>query len=150
MMSHRSDGGDNDMLFLYHQDVSWPRRSVVNPRRFDSLHQRRFDLPLASRTPILVRGDAGWLAVGMVKNPPRSVRTCLSDLGSDGRFFDDGEVIQLLRVAIEQDGNQMAFAKRHSINRTFLNEVVNGKRPASGSILKALGLHKVYAFDQNK
>ena len=32
----------------------------------------------------------------------------------------------------------------------FLNEVVNGKKHASGPILKALGLHKVYAFDQDK
>lgn len=44
----------------------------------------------------------------------------------------------------------MAFAKRHGINRTLLNEVANGKRQVSGSILKALGLRKVYALDQNK
>jgi hypothetical protein len=108
------------------------------------------DLPLASRTPILVRGDAAWLAVGTAKNSPRPVRTCLTDLGSDARIFDDGEVVQLLKVAIEREGNQMAFAKRHRINRSFLNEVANGKRPASGPILKALGLRKVYALDQEK
>jgi DNA-binding transcriptional regulator YdaS (Cro superfamily) len=56
----------------------------------------------------------------------------------------------LLKVAIEQEGNQTAFAKRHGINRTLLNEVANGKRHASGPILKALGLRKVYALDQNK
>jgi hypothetical protein len=88
--------------------------------------------------------------VGTDKNSPRTVRTCLTDLGSDARIFDDGEVIQLLIAAIEQEGNQMAFAKRHGINRTLLNEVANRKRPASGSILKALGLRKVYVLDQNK
>jgi hypothetical protein len=112
--------------------------------------QSTIDLPLASRTPILVWGDAAWLAVGTAKNSPRTVRTCLTDLGSDARIFDDGEVVQLLRDAIEQEGTQMAFAKRHRINRTLLNAVVNGKRHASEPILKALGLHKVYAFDQNK
>jgi hypothetical protein len=98
----------------------------------------------------LVRGDAAWLAVDTAKNSPRTVRTCLTDLGSDARIFDDGEVLQLLRVAIEQEGNQMAFAKRHGINRSLLNEVANGKRHASGPILKALGLRKVYALDQDK
>jgi hypothetical protein len=114
------------------------------------VHDSSFDLPLASRTPILVRGDAAWLAVGTAKNSPRPVRTCLTDLGSDARIFDDGEVVQLLKVAIEREGNQMAFAKRHRVNRSFLNEVANGKRPASGPILKALGLRKVYALDQEK
>jgi hypothetical protein len=88
--------------------------------------------------------------VGTVKNSPRPVRTRLSDLGRDARIFDDGEVVQLLRDAIEKEGTQMAFAKRHGINRTLLNEVVNGKRHASEATLKALGLHKVYAFDQTK
>jgi len=88
--------------------------------------------------------------VGTTKNTSRTVRICLTDLGSDARIFDDGEVVQLLRVAIEQEGSQMAFAKRHNINRAFLNEVVNGKRHASEPILKALGLRKVYALDQNK
>jgi hypothetical protein len=88
--------------------------------------------------------------VSTAKNSPRTVRTCLTDLGSDARIFDDGEVVQLLKVAIEQEGNQTAFAKRHGINRSLLNEAANGKRHASGPILKALGLRKVYALDQNK
>jgi hypothetical protein len=28
-----------------------------------------------------------------------------------------------------------------------LNMVLNGKRPVSSNIVKALGLHRVYAFD---
>ena len=108
-----------------------------------------FGLPLANGMPILVRGDATWLAVGTAKNSFRPFRTCLSDLGSDGRIFDDSEVVQLLKAAIDQEGNQMAFAKRHGLNRTFLNEVANGKRPASCSILKALGLRKVYALERD-
>ena len=113
-------------------------------------HNPVIDLPLASRTSILVRGDAAWLAVGTTKNSPRTVGTCLTDLGSDARIFDDDAVLQLLRVAIEQEGSQMAFAKRHGINRSLLNEVTKGKRHASGPILKALRLRKVYALDQDE
>jgi hypothetical protein len=42
--------------------------------------------------------------------------------------FDDDEVIQLLRVAVEREGNQIAFARRHDIERTGLNMMLNGKR----------------------
>ena len=108
-----------------------------------------FGLPLTNGTPILVRGNAAWLAVSTVKNSTRPVRTCLSDLGKDGRIFDDSEVVQLLKAAIEQEGNQMAFAKRHGLNRSLLNEVANGKRPVSESILKALGLRRVCAVDRD-
>jgi hypothetical protein len=128
-----------------------PKNYATSRRRGPIRARNPFnDLPLASGTSIFVRGDAEWLAVGTVKNSPRPVRACLSDLGRDARIFNDGEVVQLLRDAIEQEGTQIAFAKRHGINRTLLNEVVNGKRHASEPILKALGLHKVYAFDQNK
>jgi hypothetical protein len=126
------------------------RRHFPPPWSYSVPANHLIDLPLASRIPILVQGDAAWLAVGTTKNSPRTVRTCLADLGSDARIFDDGEVVQLLRDAIEQEGSQIAFAKRHGINRTLLNEVVNGKRHASGPILKALGLRKVYALDQDK
>jgi hypothetical protein len=66
-------------------------------------------------------------------------------LGSHSLIFDDDEVIQLLRAAVEREGNQGAFARRYGINRSFLNMVLNGKREASGIVLKALGLRKVYA-----
>jgi DNA-binding phage protein len=67
-------------------------------------------------------------------------------LGSHSLIFDDAEVIQLLRAAVERDGNQGAFARRCGINRSYLNMILNGKKDASGKIvLKALGLRKVYA-----
>jgi hypothetical protein len=66
-------------------------------------------------------------------------------LGSQSLIFDD-EVIQLLRAAVEREGNQDAFARRYGIHRSYLNMILNGKRHASGIvILKALGLRKVYA-----
>ena len=82
-----------------------------------------FGLPLANGMPILVRGDATWLAVGTAKNSFRPFRTCLSDLGSDGRIFDDSEVVQLLKAAIDQEGNQMAL--------TLSSETVDDDAPPS-------------------
>jgi transcriptional regulator with XRE-family HTH domain len=67
------------------------------------------------------------------------------NLGRDARIFDDGEVIQLLRAGVEREGNQGAFAKRHGIERSYLNQILNGKRGPPRAVLDALGLRKVYA-----
>jgi hypothetical protein len=67
-----------------------------------------------------------------------------SNPGWDARVLEDTDVVQLLRKAIEQEGSQMAFAKRHGLERTHLNLVLRGRRPPSSSILKLLGLRKVY------
>ncbi len=37
-------------------------------------------------------------------------------MGIHSLIFDDGEVIQLLRAAIEREGTQDAFARRHGID----------------------------------
>jgi hypothetical protein len=66
-------------------------------------------------------------------------------LGSHSLIFDDDEVIQLLRAAVAREGNQGAFARRYDINLSNLNMILNGKRRATGALLKALGLRKVYA-----
>jgi hypothetical protein len=38
-------------------------------------------------------------------------------LGSQVLAFDDREVVQLLRAAIEREGNQTAYARRHGVVR---------------------------------
>jgi hypothetical protein len=63
------------------------------------------------------------------------------DLGSQARVFNDPEIRQLLRT-------QVAFAKRHGLDRTHLNQVLKGKSRVSGSVLKCLGLRKAYTLDQ--
>jgi hypothetical protein len=55
-------------------------------------------------------------------------------LGSQSLIFDD-EVIQLLRAAVEHEGNQDAFARRYGIHRSYLNMILNAKRHASGIII---------------
>jgi hypothetical protein len=42
-------------------------------------------------------------------------------LGVSARVFSDNEVRQLPRAAVERAGSQVAFAKRHGIDRAHLN-----------------------------
>ena len=74
--------------------------------------------------------SAGWLAS--------------SNLGSHALIFDDDEVVRLLRAAVEREGSQAAFARRHNLERALLNQILRGKRPVSANVVKALGLRKVF------
>jgi hypothetical protein len=67
-----------------------------------------------------------------------------SGRGKNALVFDDRDVIHLLRAAIEREGSQIAFAKRHRVNRAYLNMVLSGKRPVGSAVVKALGLRKMY------
>ena len=66
-------------------------------------------------------------------------------LGTRSLIFDDHEVIQLLRAAIERVGSQDAFARRHGIDRTHLNQILSGKKSVNTAVMRALRLRKVYA-----
>jgi hypothetical protein len=70
-----------------------------------------------------------------------------SGLGSVEFVFRGDDVVQLLRTAIEHEGSQIAFAKHHGINRTYLNMILSGKRPVGDTVAEALGLHKVYVVN---
>ena len=67
-----------------------------------------------------------------------------SGLGRKALVFDDNDVVDLLRIAVEREGGQHAFARRSGINYAYLNRVLNGKEPPGRSIAKSLGLRKVY------
>jgi DNA-binding phage protein len=80
------------------------------------------------------------------RQPPGEVlATQFSDLGRNGRMFNDDEVLILLRAAVEREGNQVAFARHYGLQRASLNMILNGKRPVSEKVIKALGLRRVYA-----
>jgi DNA-binding phage protein len=66
-------------------------------------------------------------------------------LGIRSLIFDDHEVIQLLRTAIDRVGSQDAFARRHGIDRTHLNQILSGKKSVNTAVMRALRLRKVYA-----
>jgi DNA-binding transcriptional regulator YdaS (Cro superfamily) len=51
----------------------------------------------------------------------------------------------MLRAAIEGVGSQDAFARRHGIDRTHLNQILSGKKSVNTAVMRALRLRKVYA-----
>jgi hypothetical protein len=68
-----------------------------------------------------------------------------SNFGIHALILDDQGVVQLLKAAIEREGSISAFAKRHGLGRSYLSNVLNGKRPVSSPLVRALGFRKVYA-----
>jgi plasmid maintenance system antidote protein VapI len=68
-----------------------------------------------------------------------------SGLGREGRIFEERDVIQLLKSAIEREGDQGAFARHHGIDRSHLNQIVNRKKQINEAVMKSLGLRKGYA-----
>jgi hypothetical protein len=80
----------------------------------------------------------------MAKPKKSSKALVPSDLGFQAHVFDQDDCVRLLKVAVEREGSQTAFAKRHGVDRAFVNMVLNGKRSAGDALAKALGLRKVY------
>lgn len=66
-------------------------------------------------------------------------------LGTRLLVFNDDEAIELLRAAVKGERNQLAFAKRHRIDRSDLNRMLHGKKPITSAVLDAIGLRTVYA-----
>jgi hypothetical protein len=62
------------------------------------------------------------------------------------RVLNDDDVVHLLKGAVEREGGQTAFANRRA-DRVLINMILNGKRPVSGPLVKALGLRKVYVAE---
>jgi hypothetical protein len=70
-----------------------------------------------------------------------------SNLGHQALVFDEDDVVRLLRASVEREGGQTAFAKHHGLDRPLVNMILNGKRPVSDVIVKALGLRRVYVAE---
>jgi hypothetical protein len=67
-------------------------------------------------------------------------------VGTYALTFNHDEVLQLLKAAVEREGTQDAYAKRHGVDRPHLNQILNGKKHIVGpTFLNALGLRIVYA-----
>jgi DNA-binding transcriptional regulator YdaS (Cro superfamily) len=67
------------------------------------------------------------------------------NLGTHSLIFDNDEVIRLLSAAVQREGSQDAFARRHGIDRSHLNQILSGKKSVNTAVMKALRLRKVYA-----
>ena len=79
----------------------------------------------------------------------RRDRSSASNLGRRAVVFEEQEVVRLVRLAVEREGGQSAFAKRHGVDRVFINMILNGKRHVSDSEGKALGLRKLLVAEMN-
>ncbi len=84
------------------------------------------------------------------RKPPQRERGKKQPQISHARIFDAKQVLQLLRQAIELEGSQTAFAKRHAVDRTHLSQILQGKRTISKKFLKVLGLRQVYIAESAK
>ena len=51
-----------------------------------------------------------------------------SDLGHRALVFNEDDLVRLLRAAVEREGSQTAFAKRHGVDRVLVNMILNGKK----------------------
>jgi DNA-binding transcriptional regulator YdaS (Cro superfamily) len=71
-------------------------------------------------------------------------------MGRRKRVFDESQVLRMLRTAVRREGSQMAFAKRHGLNRSNLNLVLSGKRPISDSVARPLGLCRLYVAGEDQ
>ena len=65
-------------------------------------------------------------------------------IGRQAVIFDEDDVVRLLRAAVEREGSQTAFARRHGIERTRVNAILSGKRPVTDGVVDALGLRRTY------
>jgi hypothetical protein len=68
----------------------------------------------------------------------------IGEFGRRGVIFEEEDVIRLLRVKIEKDGSQAAWARRHSIERASVNAMLSGRIPVSKTVADALGLRRTY------
>jgi hypothetical protein len=68
----------------------------------------------------------------------------IPDFGRRGIILEEEDVIQLLRLEIEKDGSQAAWARRCRIERPSVNAMLSGRIPVSKSVADALGLRRTY------
>jgi transcriptional regulator with XRE-family HTH domain len=64
-----------------------------------------------------------------------------------GPIVEVEQVIQLLRRAVEREGNQGAFARRVGVSRSYINQALNGNKPIPDSVLKVLKLRRVFTSE---
>ena len=68
----------------------------------------------------------------------------VAEFGRPGVIFDEKDVIRLLRVEVEKDGSQAAFARRRNVERMYINAILRGKRPVTKTVANAIGLRRTY------
>jgi hypothetical protein len=69
-----------------------------------------------------------------------------SGLGRTALVFEDNDVVGLLRIAIEREGGQSAFARHHGINRSQLNTWAPRLRSLSGFARRTSSSERTASF----
>ncbi len=60
------------------------------------------------------------------------------------RFFDEKDVIRLLRSEVKRAGGQAAWARKTGMQRTWINKILKGRVAPTKKIISALKLRTVY------
>jgi DNA-binding phage protein len=81
---------------------------------------------------------------------PREVKQLACQIGRLAVVFEEEDLVCLLRAAVEREGGQTAFAKRHKVDRTRVNRVLSRQLRASEAIAEALGLRRAYIANEAK
>lgn len=66
------------------------------------------------------------------------------------RIFESEDVLSLLRFEVQQAGSQAAWAKKNGLDRPKLNSILNGRKPLTPSIIRALGLRIAIDSDDRR
>jgi ribosomal protein L30/L7E len=68
----------------------------------------------------------------------------IDELGRRGVILDEEDVLRLLRLEIDKDGSQSAWARRCGLERASVNAMLAGRIPVSKSVADALGLRRTF------
>jgi hypothetical protein len=63
------------------------------------------------------------------------------------RILGQKDIVQLLQFEVERAGSQMAWAKKHGVDRPKVNKVLHSAMPPTPSIIRALRLRIVVVSD---
>lgn len=58
--------------------------------------------------------------------------------------------IAQLKEAVANEGGQIAFALKHGVDRSYLNNILQGHRPLTDRVAKSVGLKRVMVFAKIK
>ena len=61
-------------------------------------------------------------------------------------MIDAAEFIDRLKAVIQAEGSQTAFAKKHDVSLTYLNDIVRERKLPSARVLDALGYEAVTLY----
>lgn len=67
---------------------------------------------------------------------------------TDQETLSEAELVERLRVAVNNAGGQMAFSRRHGISNTYVHHVLAGNYRLGPKIAHALGYEKVKRFQK--